>query len=60
MHGKFSHIDFYESNVFPDMSNAADTFLNQLDEEKSRILEPTNAKRTLVDALSAYKKKNQK
>ena len=54
---KKEFIDYFQSGYFPSMSNAADTFLNQLDDEKRRILAPTNAKRTLTEALSSHLKR---
>lgn len=55
---KKEFIQFYISGDFPSMLNAADAFINQLNDEKSRILAPTNAKRTLVEALSSHLKSN--
>ena len=53
---KKEFIQYYQSREFPSMSNAADMFLNQLNDEKRKILAPTNAKRTLIGALSLHLK----
>lgn len=47
-------IKFYFDGNFKSKSNAADKFIDILEKEKRNILSPTNAKRTLLDALRKF------
>ena len=53
---KQEFIEFYKQREYHSMSHAADRFLAQLDDIKIKILVPSNAKRTLTDALSKHLK----
>lgn len=55
---KREFILFYHANSFPSMAEAARRFYNGLDEGKRKRLTPTNATRTLTEALSAHLKQN--
>jgi len=55
---KRQFIEFFLAGTFKSMAQAAGRFLDGLEEGKRKLLAPTNASRTLTDALSAHLKKN--
>ena len=49
-------IDYYHADTFPSKRNAAELFYTGLPEDERRLLAPTNAVRTLTDALRDYER----
>jgi hypothetical protein len=48
---KQEFIEYYVSGEFPSQAEAARVFLRSIDDDKRTLLAPTNAERTLLDAL---------
>lgn len=55
---KRQFIEFFHTETFKSMAEAARRFYDGLEEGKRKLLAPTNATRTLTDALSAHLKQN--
>lgn len=55
---KRQFIEFFLAGTFKSMAEAARRFYDSLEEGKRKLLAPTNAIRTLTDALSAHLKQN--
>src|SRR3569623_1217585 len=51
-------IEFFHTGTFKSMAEAARRFYDGLEEGKRKLLAPTNAIRTLTDALSAHLKQS--
>ena len=51
-------IDYYYTETFPSKQNAAEQFYTGLTDDEKRLLAPTNAVRTLTDALGDYERRH--